>query len=213
MAASDVQLLVHCFRHGESAANAGSVTTDPGLIPLTDKGREQALVVARQLQVRPDLIVCSPFLRALDTAAPTRARFADVSFEQWPIHEFTYLSPARCAGTAGAERRPWVQAYWDAADVQRVDGEGAESFAAFMGRVNDALLRITAMASSSCPKVFVFGHGQFLQALRWRINEAVEVVDAEAMRAFRELDHHNPIANAQGFVLQFDGKKWSVQAG
>lgn len=35
-------LTVHFVRHGESAANAGNATSDPALIPLTEKGWEQA---------------------------------------------------------------------------------------------------------------------------------------------------------------------------
>ncbi|MDR2188599.1 MAG: histidine phosphatase family protein [Azonexus sp.] len=34
--------IIHLVRHGESAANAGLPTTDPGLIPLTPRGQAQA---------------------------------------------------------------------------------------------------------------------------------------------------------------------------
>lgn len=46
-------------RHGESAANAGSATTDPATIPLTLVGRDQAVRVAAGLLQKPDLIVVS----------------------------------------------------------------------------------------------------------------------------------------------------------
>ncbi|WP_367161082.1 phosphoglycerate mutase family protein (plasmid) [Kozakia baliensis] len=87
---------------GESAANAGGATFDPGDIPLSARGEAQARDLANRLTEAPDLIVHSPFLRTYQTAAPTIARYPDAPVVVWPIQEFTYLSPMRCAGTTGA---------------------------------------------------------------------------------------------------------------
>ncbi|NIE84349.1 histidine phosphatase family protein [Burkholderia sp. Cy-647] len=113
MSAPKPVLRVACIRHGESAANAGSATDDPASIPLTEAGQQQAFAISRRLTSPPNLIICSPFDRAQQTAAPTLRRFPHTPRETWPIQEFTYLTPAKCAGTSAAQRRPWVEAYWD----------------------------------------------------------------------------------------------------
>lgn len=75
------------------------------------KGLEQAQLVARSFTNAPGLIVASPFLRALATALATTTLYPAAAFETWPIHEFTYLAPARCVDTTLAQRRGWVEAY------------------------------------------------------------------------------------------------------
>tara|TARA_R110000823_G_scaffold128520_4_gene256280 strand:- start:754 stop:951 length:198 start_codon:yes stop_codon:yes gene_type:complete len=49
----------------------------------------------------PALIVTSPYTQTRQTAAPTIARFPEVSVEIWPIEEFTYLKPACWSGKHG----------------------------------------------------------------------------------------------------------------
>uniref|UniRef100_UPI0013DEE621 phosphoglycerate mutase family protein n=1 Tax=Pseudomonas viridiflava TaxID=33069 RepID=UPI0013DEE621 len=74
-------------RHGESAANAGAPTQDHASIPLTEHGVDQARRVALSFANAPDLIVTSPFSRALATAQFTASAFPSVSVETWPIQE------------------------------------------------------------------------------------------------------------------------------
>ena len=101
---------VRLIRHGESEANDGEASLDHASIPLTSKGVEQAHLVAGSFAQAPTLIVASPFLRAHATAMATVAVFPATPFETWPIHEFTYLEPARCTSTTVAQRRDWVEA-------------------------------------------------------------------------------------------------------
>ena len=200
-------LTVRLIRHGESAANAGAATSDPAAIPLTQLGHEQARAVSSSFGAAPDLIVCSPFQRVRQTAAPTLARFASVPVEAWPIQEFTYLAPARCAHTTPEQRRPWVAQFWDAADTLAVDGPAAESFAAFMWRVSAALDRLAELPLAS---VALFGHGQHMQAVRWSISRRPLVINAEAMRDFRAFDLAHPISNCEGFTAIHDGRIWTL---
>ena len=199
-------LTVRFIRHAESAANAGAATFDPASIPLTPRGHGQALAVSDSFSAAPDLIVCSPFLLVQQTAAPTCVRFTAVPVETWAVQEFTYLAPARCAHTTAEQRRPWVAKYWDAADPLAVDGDGAESFAAFMWRVSAALDRLAALPLAS---VTLFGHGQFMQAVRWSISTRPLVIDADAMRAFHAFDLAHPIANCAHFTALTEGGIWS----
>ncbi|NPT42123.1 histidine phosphatase family protein [Paraburkholderia sp. 1N] len=204
-------LRVLSFRHGESAANAGHATSDPASIPLTETGEEQARAISQRLAEPPAVVICSPFRRAQRTAAPTLTKFPTVPSEIWSVQEFTYLAPARCVGTSAEQRRSWVDAYWDASNPTLVDGPGAESFAAFIGRVRTALDCFRLLHGASDVTVAMFGHGQFLQAMRWLILNGIEVIDADAMRSFRIVDQHCPIRNADGFVATFDGRSWTVE--
>lgn len=201
-------LTVRFIRHGESAANAGAATSDPATIPLTQLGHEQAQAVSSSFDAAPDLIVCSPFQRVRQTAAPTLGRFAAVPVEFWPVQEFTYLAPARCAHTTSEQRRPWAAQFWDAADTLAVDGPAAESFAAFMWRVSAALDRLAGLPLAS---VALFGHGQHMQAVRWSIAHRPQIIDADAMRAFRAFDLTHPIANAAGFEATCHAGSWALK--
>lgn len=192
---------IRFIRHGESAANAGITTSDPVTIGLTALGQAQAEAVAGSFAAAPDLIVVSPFTRARQTAAATQALFPHVPVETWPVWEFIYLSPVRYVQTNVEQRRPSVEAYWNMGDPDSVDGPGAESFAAFIVRVQQALDRLAGLDARS---VAVFGHGQFMQAVRWMVTSRPEAIDTSAMQAFRAFDVARPIANGEGFVLQHD---------
>src|SRR3546814_648572 len=65
---------------------------------------------------------------------------------------------------------PHLERYWSAADPDYCDGEGAESFRALLGRCEAALARLAAMPPASL--VYVFGHGQFIQAARTIVADA-----------------------------------------
>ena len=196
-------LTVQLVRHGESLANAGQVTDHPAEIPLTAAGMEQAEAICRSLTLPPTAVFCSPFLRARQTAAPIARRFG-VSLEIWPIQEFTYLAPARCAGTTAAERREWVEAYWLRCDPAYIDGPGAESFAQLVDRVRATLDRLLHYSGS----LLMIGHGQFMQALRWWVEEQPAVLAAEHVHAFRQRDYSSPIPNGQGYLLMQTEGRW-----
>lgn len=198
-------LTVHFVRHGESAANAGTATSDPALIPLTDRGWEQARAVAATFDQAPTLIVTSPYERAADTAKPTIARFPDVPVEIWPVEEFTYLSLSRCANTTAADRKPWVESYWNRSDVDETDGRATESFRDLINRAIATIDRLQRLNGS----VVIFGHGQFIQAARWIISLNIQSVDFHAMRNFRELDLRSPITNCQKLSFCYNKQKWS----
>lgn len=193
------------IRHGESTANTGLASTDIASIALTERGREQAQHIALEWDEPPTLIVTSPFLRTRQTAAPTIARFPGVPVETWPVEEFTYLQPGRWNGTAAAERRPHVEGYWTTADPHYCDGEGAESFADFLRRVEAILARLAELPMGSL--VYVFGHGQFIQAARSIIMDA-ELDDSRKMRAFWQNGAPPIISNAQQVGFRCVGGRW-----
>src|SRR5690242_9637514 len=132
------------IRHGESRSNAGLPTSRPEDVALTDLGIEQAKCIAEYLayEVPPDLIVTSCYKRTKQTAVPTKLRFLSVREEEWPVHEFTYLSREEMRALSTRwQRRPLVNVYWELCDPELVDGPGSESFEKFIERVQGVMAR------------------------------------------------------------------------
>ncbi|MQT50044.1 histidine phosphatase family protein [Pseudomonas helleri] len=200
--------LVRLIRHAESAANAGLVTTAPDSIPLTEKGQIQAQALAYSFTSAPDLIISSPFERAIATARPTADRFIDVPFELWPIEEFTYLSPNRFAGTTQADRKPYAENYWESGDAAMIDGPGAESFDHLLRRV-DAML--AKLADHDAKNILVFSHGQFIRGAAWRIKHGSHARSYGRMHEFRALDVGEPFRNCRSYQFVFDDGSWAVE--
>lgn len=200
---------VTLIRHGESAANAGEASLDHASIPLTLKGVEQAQLVALSFTKAPALIVASPFSRAQSTAMVTLAAFTSTPFENWPIHEFTYLEPARCTNTTVAQRRAWVEAYWAKSDPAFTDGEGAESFLDFISRAQSFLNRL---AEHPAHDIAVFSHGQLINAVAWLIECRPQKIDGQAMAEWREYEITNHVPNCCGYTLSKhpDDAAWNL---
>jgi len=189
---------VRLVRHGESAANAGAASADHATIPLTPKGLKQARLAAMSFTRAPDLIIASPFARAQGTAMATVAAFPGVPVETWPIQEFTYLEPARCANTTVDQRRAWVDAYWSRSDPTYVDGAGAESFRDFIHRAQSFLDRL---AEHPAQDIAVFSHGQVINAIAWLIERKPQVIDRQIMANWREYEIANHVPNCCGYKL------------
>jgi probable phosphoglycerate mutase len=199
--------VVWFIRHGESRANVGERTSHPARIELTSAGWEQAKCVASAFVVPPALIVISPYVRAKQTALPTIQRFVNVAQEEWPVQEFTYLAPYRYSNTTRAERLPVVNEYWDRKDVNYVDGDGAESFADFMKRVENALDRLEQCKTDP---VAVFSHGQFIRAAMWKLLSGSKVITGQEMAHFRQFLREFGLPNGAIVKMSFAGKaiKW-----
>jgi 2,3-bisphosphoglycerate-dependent phosphoglycerate mutase len=151
------------IRHAESEANAGQPTAHPATIKITSKGMEQADSIASFFTREPNLIITSPYKRTIETAQPTFARFPHAPHEEWPVEEFTYLAPLDTL-TTSIERKPMVEAFWQQDDPSYVDGDKAESFAAFIGRVQDVIKRLRQTKKDY---ITVFSHEQFICAIQW----------------------------------------------
>ncbi|HEU4323091.1 MAG TPA: histidine phosphatase family protein [Roseiflexaceae bacterium] len=199
--------LIWLIRHGESEANAGLPTSDPAAIGLTERGQAQAHAVAAAFERAPDLIVCSPYARTQATAAPTRARFPAARHEQWPVQEFTYLDPRRCAGTTAAQRLPWVEEYWRRGDPAHCDGGGAESLLGLLARVEACLGQLTALPSGFAA---LFTHGHFIKTLLWRLLARPASVAPAQMGLLRLFLDALPMPNGAIVPLRLgpDGDVW-----
>lgn len=193
------------IRHGESEANAGLATLNAHEIPLTEAGHEQARKVSKAFERAPDLIVTSTYRRAIQTAEHTMARFPNVPVESWDMHEFTYLSLA--GPTTFHDRRPLAHAYWERYDPDFIDGDGAESFAQFMGRVKNMHENIQ-QRRGQFQFIAIFGHGFLMKAMLWAHLVGSFDVTKEYMQRMHE--HNNSYNIANGTIIKAEYKPDTV---
>lgn len=180
------------IRHGQSTSNLGAWSSHPNDILLTDEGKTQALAIADQIIVQPDLIISSPMQRALQTATPTMQKWADVPMEIWPIQEFTYLSPIKYQNKTAAERTKIIHNYWQQAIPSYCDGDDCESFSNFIHRLNmfhQALLNKSGF-------LVIFGHGQFFKAFLLGCQHGFFATSAW-MTLFRQQETTQPMLNGE----------------
>lgn len=179
------------IRHGESVANAGARTVEASGYALTELGFRQAEQVGRALPHGADLIIHSPYIRAVQTARPAIARFPHIPVEEWPVQEVQYLDPAKCAGTTQEERRAMSMDYWERSDPEHAEPD-AESFIVFIERVRQSLIALSRRPEH---RILVFTHGQFMSAAAWLILSRPATIDRIAMMRFYKFIHGYTVPN------------------
>lgn len=91
---NEFECIIYLLRHGESVGNLNKVVLGHTNLPLTDKGKEQALLSADYLsKVKFDAIYSSDLARAYSTALPNSlyhglgivsdSRFRELGFGDW----------------------------------------------------------------------------------------------------------------------------------
>lgn len=179
-------------RHGESTANAGGLTMQDGIIPLSPLGHAQASALALQLPASPSTVLCSPFLRTRETARPYVSRTGVEATLHDDLHEFRNFDHGLLEGMDGTQRRPIALAYWNDPDPDRRMGTGAETFSEFAARVgrfiHDELPRLT-------DGTVVFGHGRWIGMLLWQLSGNV-AHGAQGMRDYWTFMRSLPMPNA-----------------
>ena len=125
--------------------------------------------------------------------------------EVWSIEEFTYLQPSRWNGTRSSERMPHLERYWTDADPTYCDGDGAESFGTLLRRAEAALARLASLPSPGL--VYVFSHGQFIQAVRAVVTES-NLDDRGKMLRFWRKGEPPAIGNAELVQFVWSGAQW-----
>jgi broad specificity phosphatase PhoE len=186
MIASNSILMI---RHAQSAAQFGEASSDVALIPLSERGENDAAAHISQL-LKPDLIVVSPFIRTRQTAQPLIDLYPEVPVEEWSVQEFTYLAPERCRDMTAEQRAPMVRDYWERRDPDYVDGEGAESFNQFCQRVVALIRRCQELDK----RTYIFSHTMFMQAVRMCVGQQEKRFE---MEPFRETCFLTPIRNLE----------------
>lgn len=127
------------LRHGQSAGNADGIFTGLLDVPLTRVGRGEAISAATMLNragIRPDTLICSPLLRAQQTAQLLRQHLIPVpaeSIADWQLSERNY-------GVLTGHRKTEI--------VQRF---GRDQFASWRRSLDDAPPR---MSSATAARLF-----------------------------------------------------------
>ncbi len=184
------------IRHGESLANADenlkSNDFSTSEISLSKKGEQQARELLEHFKDAPDLIITSPYVRTKETANPLMNKHPNVPHEEWPIHEFTYLSSKRCSNSTSLEREPWRDDYWKKSDPHHNDGEGAESFVDFMERVRDTLKKIEKRKENF---IVLFSHGYTIAAVKYILEKNPRKITPKVMQDYKKYFKANKIPN------------------
>lgn len=178
-------------------------------IPLTVKGRLQAVELVKLLPVRPARVLSSPFLRAVDTARPyAESTAAGVEVEPL-LREFDMIDPALIAGLYQSQRRPIAEKFWHEADPKMQVGENAETFDHFAGRVEAFR---TATLSSLPDDTVCFGHGIWIAMLAWQLL-GFSSSTSDDMRLFRRFQSGFPLPNGAVYVLrELRPGAWKIDA-
>lgn len=216
--------LVWFIRHGESEANAGLATSFPTDIKLTSDGFKQAKYIYAKFfkDKLPSLIIPSKYERSIQTAQPTIRHYREaLDDKEWPVHEFTYLSPSKVAYTTVEDRREQVEAYWKHGDPNYRDGDGAESFVDFMKRVYDVVKRLQSRHEE---RIAVFSHGQFIAAAHWLLKEYPGLLNGcsvlllkewlaqeNRMREFRNFLKANLLPNGAILPVELNKRKPQIE--
>jgi probable phosphoglycerate mutase len=148
---------VMLVRHGETEWSRAGKHTGRTDVPLTDRGREQALAVGEALRGREfALVLTSPLQRAADTCR--LAGFGDQAQERDDLVEWDYGAyEGRTTEEIRKERPGWL--VWDD------ELPGGETLAQVGVRAD----RVIAEARAAEGDVLLFAHGHVLRILaaRW----------------------------------------------
>jgi len=195
-------------RHGQSLANAGGVTMEDALIPLTDLGLAQAAAVAERLPVKPTAILTSPYERAVRTSAPYCERVGVPGQTSEDLREFSAIDSELIIGMTGEQRRPLADSFWAAADPDKRMGIRADTFAEFASRVSD--FRSLTMPTLS-DEVVIFGHGIWLGMLVWQIL-GFPINNSASMSSFRKFQQGLPLRNCAVYKFrELSHEKWHIE--
>ncbi len=195
-------------RHGESQSNIGELTCSSKETLLTAVGHKQAQEIVQAFYSpyfrEPSLIVTSEYRRSQQTAQPTQEAFPHALRQEWPVHEFTYLSEKKTLWTTRPERCQFVQQFWNNSDPDYSDGVEAESFTQFITRVYHV---IESLRHSKQDFIAVFTHGQFIQAMLWILETHPLQMDGNSKAAFKHFCREHPIPTGAIQEIEFSGRE------
>lgn len=175
---------VYFVRHGKSIANATAVVGTPDT-PLAEEGLEQARVTGQDLKgMGVTTVVCSPFIRAQQTAEIIAGEIG-VPIDHIQIIE--ELHERRMGDLEGKPKRHETPFFF------RNDAEfGFETHSEIISRLQIALKKLAEVVANSEGNVVAVGHaaaGLFL----------VQV--AEGKTKFEDFDENEQLGNAEFIEL------------
>ena len=195
MAGTRVLLL----RHAETSApdRFHGSESDVG---LGDRGRAQALAVARVLAVeRPDALFCSAMRRAVETAEPIGRACGLAPRIEPDLHERKMGPVSGMTREEGLAFYEEAERRWTAGDLDHTH-DGGESFAAIRDRVAPVWDRVAA--ASEGKTAVVVAHGVVIRVLLTTLLDDLSPAD------FGRVAIDNVAVND----LRWDGERWSALA-
>ncbi len=194
-------------RHAQSVTNAGGITMERDVVPLTPLGQHQADELAEALNVIPSKILVSGLLRAQQSAEPFCKHF-NMQPEVWAcLNEFSMIDLKLIAGYTREQRTPVAEAYWAESDPHKRIGIEADTFLEFNARVAEFHSRMHELPNDTV----VFGHSTWFSLLVWRLL-GHRAEDGPGMARFRRFLLGLPVPNGSVYRLnQASTGKWSVQ--
>lgn len=193
-------------RHAQSVTNAGDVSENTKNVELTDRGHQQAKHLVNICD-KPELFITSPYVRTQQTSAFLRNKMPEVSHEEWDeVKEFTFLSESNWRNSSKADRKPFVDVFWEKADPEYCDGGGAESFSTFMCRIQTFLQKLKERSENI---ITVFTHGQFMKAVLWQIiTNYTYPASSDAMKATDKFLQSIIMPNTGIIEMNYDKDRW-----
>ena len=154
----------------------------------------------RNLAGPASAVAVSRFVRAQQTALPYCQRFNLHPQVDADLDEFSLIDAALIEGLDGAQRKPFVQAYWTGPDLHRRLGENADTFAEFVERVRRFQHRMNTLQDGAV----IFGHGIWLAMLSWLL-QGRGVDNRQEMGAFRAFQLELSMPNCAVFEVARHG--------
>ena len=189
-------------RHGESTANANlgeKANIAFSDIPLSEVGQKQAQEFANTISTKPNLIVSSNFIRAIQTSEPLRNKYPDVPFEiDRDIFECSYLDPISCQGTTFEERKHRTDEFWTTSDPAYKESDNCESFSDIIKRAKSFLDRIR---QSDADFVVVFSHYLFMKVVQLLLDHPNDD-DAELKKKYPSYKNMKDIGNCDSIEIR-----------
>lgn len=187
------------IRHAESVGNTGAPTESNESNPLSDKGLIQAQELSNFLEdyPRPDMIILSWYLRAIQTAEPfinklgyesanedkiflrwkkRKNIYQDLLIKTWDVQEFSYLSEEKYKNTSPNDRKNAREEFWKKEDLNFRSDKYSESVCDLIDRAEKTINSIYNLFSPVYPnasdRIYIFSHGQFIKTIMLLLHKA-----------------------------------------
>jgi broad specificity phosphatase PhoE len=155
---------LYFVRHGQTDTNVKELLSGHIEAILTDEGKAQAVTAGKDLKTKHlniDLIVCSPLLRAYDTACIIAKEL------DYPIQRIK-KNPLFLERSFGVLEGTSNKKFFIAGKYKDIDEvEGAETISSLQQRAEEALAYIKSLPDEN---ILLVGHGAFGRALRRVVN-------------------------------------------
>lgn len=199
------------IRHGESAANAGGISQPNANIPLTERGIQQAQMIADQWQDTPSQVYVSEFIRTKQTAQPLLDKYHLQPITLAGLNEFNTFGYEIVAGMTGAERTPLTLKYWKEADPDARYGESGQTYREFCQQVADFIPILCSLEDQS----IIYGHGMWIRQLIWQSLGMGDIknIRPKEMKKFIKFALSLMVSNTAIFDIYLSGSLFFIKTG